>query len=193
MSDNYNIVIFKILNSNDFPYLNVINNFSGIKNNFFSILLLKRGKIEFLICSSKYYIKEEGDFFNQVNKMGASTNASTGFAETNYYISSNLLNESDLETKIKLHASMLESPLFAIEKLEKEKGIVNSTGYVENTGYQVRCLKAMLYILAVTEPETFYFGAVRETDRRSPEVKVFNECCVFFPYFDDKGRIRSIH
>lgn len=69
---------------------------------------------------------EEGDFFNQVNKMGASTNASTGFAETNYYISSNLLNDSDLETKIKLHASMLESPLFAVEKLEKEKGIVNS-------------------------------------------------------------------
>ena len=69
---------------------------------------------------------EEGDFFNQVNKMGASTNASTGFAETNYYISSNLLNDGDLENKIKLHASMLESPLFALEKLEKEKGIVNS-------------------------------------------------------------------
>lgn len=69
---------------------------------------------------------EEGDFFKQVNKMGASTNASTGFAETNYYISSNLLNDSDLENKIKIHASMIESPLFALEKLEKEKGIVNS-------------------------------------------------------------------
>ncbi len=69
---------------------------------------------------------EEGDFFKQVDKMGASTNASTGFAETNYYISSNLLNENDLENKIKLHASMLENPLFATEKLEKEKGIVNS-------------------------------------------------------------------
>lgn len=69
---------------------------------------------------------EEGDFFKQVNKMGASTNASTGFAETNYYISSNLLDESDLENKIKLHSSMIESPLFAAEKLEKEKGIVNS-------------------------------------------------------------------
>ena len=69
---------------------------------------------------------EEGDFFKQVNKMGASTNASTGFAETNYYISSNLLSEGDLENKIKLHASMLQTPLFALEKLEKEKGIVNS-------------------------------------------------------------------
>lgn len=69
---------------------------------------------------------QEGDFFKQVDKMGASTNASTGFGETNYYISSNLLNDGDLENKIKLHASMLETPLFAIEKLEKEKGIVNS-------------------------------------------------------------------
>ena len=69
---------------------------------------------------------ENGDFFKQIDKMGASTNASTGFAETNYYISSNLLNESDLETKIKLHSSMLETPIFAVEKLEKEKGIVNS-------------------------------------------------------------------
>lgn len=69
---------------------------------------------------------EEGDFFKQTDKMGAYTNASTGFAETNYFISSNLLNEGDLENKIKLHASMLETPLFAVEKLEKEKGIVNS-------------------------------------------------------------------
>ena len=69
---------------------------------------------------------EQGDFFKKVDKMGASTNASTGFAETNYFISSNLLNENDLENKIKLHASMLETPLFATDKLEKEKGIVNS-------------------------------------------------------------------
>lgn len=69
---------------------------------------------------------EQGDFFKEVNKMGASTNASTGFAETNYFISSNMLNKSDLENKIKLHASMLETPLFAAEKLEKEKEIVNS-------------------------------------------------------------------
>lgn len=69
---------------------------------------------------------EEGQFFKEVDKMGASTNASTGFAETNYYISSNLLNDNDLENKIKIHASMIETPHFALEKLEKEKGIVNS-------------------------------------------------------------------
>lgn len=69
---------------------------------------------------------DEGDFFKQVNNMGASTNASTGLDQTNYYISSNLLDDKDLETKIKLHASMLETPMFAAEKLLKEKEIVNS-------------------------------------------------------------------
>lgn len=69
---------------------------------------------------------EAGEFFKQVDKMGASTNASTGFSETNYFISSHLLNNDDLEKQIKIHASMLETPKFSIDMLEKEKGIVNS-------------------------------------------------------------------
>lgn len=69
---------------------------------------------------------EAGEFFATTDKMGAETNASTSFAETNYYIGSNLLNEGDLEKKIKIHASMLESPKFAQNMLNKEKGIVNS-------------------------------------------------------------------
>ena len=43
---------------------------------------------------------EAGEFFKKVDKMGASTNASTGFSETNYFISSNLLDDTDLEQKI---------------------------------------------------------------------------------------------
>lgn len=69
---------------------------------------------------------EAGEFFKTTDKMGAETNASTGLAETNYYISSFLLNDGDLEKKIKIHASMLETPRFAADMLEKEKGIVNS-------------------------------------------------------------------
>lgn len=69
---------------------------------------------------------EAGEFFERVNNMGANTNAATGFAETNYYISSNLLKKGDLEQKIKLHASMLQTPHFTADMLEKEKGIVNS-------------------------------------------------------------------
>lgn len=69
-----------------------------------------------------------------------------------------------------------------------EKGLLNSYGYIKNSGYSMAALKSLLYVLAVTEPDTFYFGAIRETDRSiSPELKVFNECAVFFPYFDVNG------
>lgn len=66
------------------------------------------------------------DFFSEVNNMGANTNASTSFSVTDYYIQSNLLEDTDLENKIKLHAGMLQSPKFLLDKLEKEKKIVNS-------------------------------------------------------------------
>lgn len=69
---------------------------------------------------------EAGEFFATVNKMGANTNASTSFAATDYYIESNLLKKSDLETEVKIHASMLETPRFAQEMIEKEKGPVTS-------------------------------------------------------------------
>ena len=66
------------------------------------------------------------DFFEEVNKMGAETNASTSFSVTDYYIQSQLLEDGDLENKIKLHAGMIQTPKFLQEKLEKEKKIVNS-------------------------------------------------------------------
>lgn len=69
---------------------------------------------------------EAGEFFKKVDAMGAYTNAATGMAETNYYIKSNLLGENDLKEQIRIHASMLQSPKFAPEMLEKEKHIVNS-------------------------------------------------------------------
>lgn len=69
---------------------------------------------------------EAGEFFATVNKMGANTNASTGFAATDYYIQSNLLKKNDLETQIKIHSSMIETPRFAQDMLEKEKGPVTS-------------------------------------------------------------------
>lgn len=69
---------------------------------------------------------DAGEFFATVNKIGANTNASTGFSATDYYISSNLLKKKDLETEIKIHASMLETPKFALNMIEKEKGPVTS-------------------------------------------------------------------
>lgn len=69
---------------------------------------------------------DAGEFFATVNKMGASTNASTGFAVTDYYIQSNLLKKNDLEKEIKIHSSMLETPKFAQKMIDKEKGPVTS-------------------------------------------------------------------
>lgn len=65
-------------------------------------------------------------FFNEVHNMGAVTNASTSFSETDYFVASQLLDSKDLEESIKLHAGMLQTPKFLQEKLDKEKKIVNS-------------------------------------------------------------------
>lgn len=69
-----------------------------------------------------------------------------------------------------------------------ENGLSATYGYIKNSGYSMHTLKSLLYVLAVTEPDTFYFAAIRETDRSvSPELKVFNECAMIFPFFDNNG------
>ena len=67
-------------------------------------------------------------------------------------------------------------------------GTVNTVTFIEDTGYNVSVLKSLLYVLAASEPGNFYFGALRETDKTvTPEIKVFNDCLVFFPYFSNKA------
>lgn len=66
--------------------------------------------------------------------------------------------------------------------------ISNQIGYIKDTGYSTSMLKSLLYVLAATEPDAIYVGAIRETDRTiKPELKVFNKCAVFFPYFKSNG------
>lgn len=66
--------------------------------------------------------------------------------------------------------------------------LVNSAGYIKNTGYVAEKIKSMLYVLAVTEPDWFYLGAVRQGSTIKPDELVFNNCLVFFPYFDQNGK-----
>lgn len=73
-----------------------------------------------------------------------------------------------------------------------KNGITNTAGYIKNTGYQPDNLKALLYVLAVTEPEYFFLAAIRQTDRKSPEVKVFNDAAVIIPLFDSNGIFRIV-
>ncbi|MBE7706288.1 MAG: insulinase family protein [Cyanobacteria bacterium SIG30] len=67
-----------------------------------------------------------GDVFKITNEMGAYTNASTNFAQTDYYISSSSMEEKELEKIINLQADMVLRPTFANDALEKEKGPVTS-------------------------------------------------------------------
>ena len=63
-------------------------------------------------------------------------------------------------------------------------GTANTVSFIPDSGYRTTILKSLLYVLAATEPDTFYLGAIRETDKTiTPELKTFNRCVIFFPYF----------
>ena len=80
---------------------------------------------------------EAGEAFKIVNEMGAGMNASTSFSVTDYFIASNIINDKNLEKQLQVQSSMIDSPLFLIDKLEKEKQVVNQEinmymGYTDN-------------------------------------------------------------
>lgn len=64
----------------------------------------------------------------------------------------------------------------------------STAGYLKDTGYSVKRLKGLLYVLAVTEPGYCYLAAIRQPSTVVHDEMVFNECAIFFPYFDDVGR-----
>ena len=68
-----------------------------------------------------------------------------------------------------------------------DNGLVNTVTFVKDCGYSSGVLKSLLYVLANTEPGIIYFGAIRETDYRTPEVKVFNKNVILMPYFETNG------
>jgi len=66
------------------------------------------------------------EFVEKVVSMGGQYNASTNTTATDYFIKSPMHKEKDFETFMKMHADMLQSPLFTDKMLEKEKGPVIS-------------------------------------------------------------------
>ncbi len=66
------------------------------------------------------------EFVEDVKKMGGLYNAATGFASTNYFISSPVHSKEDFDKMLGIHANMLEAPTFTMDTLDKEKGIVCS-------------------------------------------------------------------
>ena len=66
------------------------------------------------------------EYDKKVSDLGGSTNASTGFASTDYYLSLQLIQDNSLEDAIKLNAMQTQFPTFPVEQLEKEKEPVKS-------------------------------------------------------------------
>ena len=65
-----------------------------------------------------------GDVFRKVAEMGGYTNASTGFAETNYTIGVPQFEKEDLETAIAMQAAMMNNLEMSDSMVEKEHGPV---------------------------------------------------------------------
>ena len=77
-----------------------------------------------LFNGSKNLAPKEYDL--KVSQLGGDTNASTGFAATDYYLQFQLLNDNSLEEAIKLNAEQTQFPTFPNEQLIKEKEPVKS-------------------------------------------------------------------
>ena len=69
---------------------------------------------------------KQGDSFKQIDKLGGWANASTNYAITDYVNSTPLLEDKDLETQIRVIASMAEDLKLSEDMIAKEKGPVSS-------------------------------------------------------------------
>jgi len=98
-----------------------------------------------------------GEFFKFVNDMGAITNASTGFSQTNYFISSQLLKGDNVfDDSVYLQSQQLQYPEHTAEMVEKEKAPVTSEismvgDQPENVAMN-ECIKN-LYNIQTTSPD----------------------------------------
>ena len=74
--------------------------------------------------------------------------------------------------------------------LKSPDGTVRNVGFVPKTGYEINLLKPLLYVLAATEPDMLYLGAVKTCKCKTedePETWSFHHDVVFLPYFDQAG------
>ena len=91
-----------------------------------------------------------------------------------------LYEDSGVDVKIEPFSSEISS-----------KGITQVAGYIKNSGYEMKYLKPLLYVLASTEPTYFYLAAIRRTVHPAdgnPEFKIFDSSAAIFPYFDKTGQ-----
>lgn len=72
-----------------------------------------------------------------------------------------------------------------------EKGILQSAGYIKDSGYQTEVLRPLLFVLATTEPTYCYLAAIKRPFKTgtasASEYFAFDQCAVIFPFFNDQG------
>ena len=76
--------------------------------------------------SNGYLKLDAGDAFKKIDELGGWANASTNYALTDYVNSTYQLNDKDLDTQIKVIASMTEDLKLSDDMIKKEKGPVCS-------------------------------------------------------------------
>ena len=81
---------------------------------------------------------------------------------------------------------------FFISEIQEDGRIVPSLGYTKNVGYESKRLLPLLYVLAATEPDWFYIGAIRHTSSITTGESVFDGNAAFFPYFRDDGKFDCV-
>jgi len=68
----------------------------------------------------------------------------------------------------------------------RENSVRAYPGYLDNAGFGIEGLQALLYILAIDEPYNFFLGAVNNV-AGTPPLRTFFHIAAFFPYFDENG------
>ncbi len=62
--------------------------------------------------------------------------------------------------------------------------------YMENIGYNLENLRAVLYLLAIENPGAFYMGAVNSQFGEDPVLWQYHHIVLFFPWFTSDGDFR---
>ncbi|OJF76706.1 MAG: hypothetical protein BKP49_05985 [Treponema sp. CETP13] len=64
--------------------------------------------------------------------------------------------------------------------------------YISKTGYKTDCITALLYVLATTEPDLFYFGAIAEKMPGNKDLHIYKKAVAIFPYFTVDGKFNVV-
>ncbi len=68
-------------------------------------------------------------------------------------------------------------------------------GFIKDSGYSVKMLKPLLYVLASSEPAYFYLAAIKRPVKEvygNAENFIFDQCAAIFPMYDKDGKFACV-